>query len=328
MKMDLIEDLKRGLRRDLRQLGIKASNNDSERDLLRRWFDYEARTIPPRTRNVEESQRFVESRKKLSADETVAVEAIIEKLRRGDDVNGHLSKGILNADKSDLLIADWRIHHIHISNTKKSPKDFFFKRADHLAFVIINSANAYLLDISPHKEENIWSKDDLQQIVKDTWPSLLAPYQFIGKLEPDVAISPAERDGLRKAGINVPVVIGDSFVIPPGGGITAAGFSALVGRTVDRTLNFLAKIQIYLESYPEVSEQLARDLGCGSNELSLKLEWAKGDFCFQERKSGKYLTFNMAIVTKAAAAAMRRKKNTAHRLTVDVPSSKPSQGEG
>src|ERR1700693_629668 len=207
MKMNFIDDLKRQLTRDLRQLGCRVSNKESVEDLLRRWFDHEMRTIPPVPRKTAESPRFAESRKNLSADEKAALETIIEKLQRGDDVTGHLSKGILNADRPDRLMVDWRIHHIHISVIKKSPKDFFFKRADHLAFVIVNSASAYLLDIYPHSEENVWSKADLLEIVQEAWPDLLRPYRFIGKLEPDVAISPADREKLRKAGITVPTVI-------------------------------------------------------------------------------------------------------------------------
>jgi hypothetical protein len=241
MKMNFIDDLKRELTRDLRQLRCKVSNSDSVEDLLRRWFDYEARTIPPGPREIKQSPQFAGSRKKLSADEEAALKTIIEKLRRGDDVTGHLSKAILDAGRPDLLMADWRIYHIHISNTKKSPKDFFFKRADHLAFVIINSANAYLLDICPHKEENIWSKPELLKIVKDSWPSLLQPYQFIGRLEPDAAISPAQRERLRKAGITVPTVIGDSVIFPRGGGINAAGFSISVKGKINITLNTLVR---------------------------------------------------------------------------------------
>jgi hypothetical protein len=306
MRMNLIEDLKIALEHDLNRLGCKISNTDSAHDLLTRWFDYKQRMIAPVPRQVEGSGRFSQSRKKLSTDENLALDAIIKKLKSGDDVNGHLSKDILNADRPDLLMADWKIHHVHISNTKKLPGDFFFKRADHLAFAIVNSASVYFLDIFSHGEENVWSKDDLLKIVKESRPSLLEGREFVGRLEPDIPISSAERDQLRRAGINVPTVLGDSIVFPPGGGITAAGTPISATLQANKIWNTLAEVQLYLD-HPDTAQELAGQLGCNANEISLRLTWKDGEMFLQEETTGKYMKLDGPTVSKRGAEVVRRR---------------------
>jgi hypothetical protein len=259
----------------------------------------------PQPRQVEQSARFNESRKNLSIHENLALDSIVRELRNGDDVNGHLSKAILNADKPDLLMADWRIHHIHISNTKKCPTDFFFDRSDWLAFSIVNSVNVYFLDIYPHAEENVWPKDDLLKIVKESWPSLLAGREFEGRLEPEISISSAQRGDARRAGINVPAVIGGSIVFPLGGGITAAGTPISVRNQADRIWNYLGQVRIYLAGHTEFGQQLADELGCGLQDLSLRLKWIDGQIHFREEKSGKYLVLDPDVVRIGGAKVLR-----------------------
>jgi hypothetical protein len=99
MQTNFTEDLKTELVRDLTKIGCTLSINDSAEDLLIRWYDYESRRIPAALRKVEESGQFKQSRSKLSSEEITALDAIIQKLQGGDDVNGHLSEGILNADR-------------------------------------------------------------------------------------------------------------------------------------------------------------------------------------------------------------------------------------
>jgi hypothetical protein len=306
VQTNFLEDLKTELTRELTKIGCTLSGNDSTEDLIVRWCDYELRRIVPAQRNVEESTEFKQSRSKLSAEETAALDAIIKKLEDGDDVNGHLSKAILNADQPDLMMADWRIYHVHISNSKKLPSDFFFIRAGNLAFAIVNATTVYFLDILRHEKEN-WSKSVFLEIVKKNWPSLLGPYEQKGKLEPGISISDEERQTLRRAGINVPTVIGDSVVFGPGGGVTADGNPLITRRRTIAVTNLLAKLKLYFES-PGIEQKVAQEVGCDENELSLKLQWDNGKVQILEEKSGKLLGLDMAEITRVSAQVVGQKQ--------------------
>jgi hypothetical protein len=308
VKINLFADLKKELARNLRQLGCKVPANGSAEDLLESWFDYQMRRISPVPRQVFLAPQFEQNRENLSTDEKGALKSIIGKLERGDDVTAHLSRDILNAAKPDLLMADWRIYHIHISETKKTPKDFFFKRADHLVFAIVTPTSVYLLNIYPHKEKDVWSKSELLKIIKETWPELLKPFHIVGRLEPNSAISEAERQKLRKAGINVPSALGDSIIFPLGGGVNAVGRPTSVSRRARGVYNNLSIIQMYLEEYPEVADGLAHDLGLRSDQLSIKLEWKGGNVYLREETSGKYLAVDMEIAKEGAAAVLRKER--------------------
>jgi hypothetical protein len=311
MKINLLADLREQVTQDLLRLGCTLPENEPADQLLKRWFDYRDRTISPVPRQIFESPQFAESRSKLSIEEKAALRSIIAKLERGQDVTGHLSKAILDAEKPDLLMADWHIHHIHVGDRKKSPNDLFFERADHLIFAIVNSTGAYLINIYPHEKEN-WSKSDLLKIVEQAWPDLLKPYQFVGKLEPNVAVSDEQRAELRKAGVYVPTAIGDSIIFSLGGGINAAGFSVSVTRKVNAALDTLRMIEAYLIGYPEIADQFAAELGLQAGQLSIKLEWRTGGICLREERSGKYLILKMDLIKAGVRELIRKDKH--HKL--------------
>jgi hypothetical protein len=229
-------------------------------------------------------------------------------LKKGDDLTEHLSKSILNAGSPDLLLADWRIHHIHISDTKKSPNQKFFDRSDKLAFALITPDAAYLINICDHSQRNVWTDVKLLEIVRNTWPDLLKPFTFKGKLEPAISINEKERQDLRKEGINVPTPIGDVFILSPGGGINAAGFPTAHQTKAIPILNTINLITEFLTGYPEVWNQVESDLGISHDRQSiLRLIWDNGSISFREQSSGKVLGFDMAIVQKAVAALMRQR---------------------
>jgi hypothetical protein len=176
LTINFLEDLKKQLAVELQQFGCALSGKESEHDLLCKWYDYHARAISRRPRAVLESPEFQQARRDLTTDRQNALQRIEEKLKKGDDVTGHLSKRILNAGSPDLLLADWRIHHIHISDTKASPNQMFFDRSDKLAFALITPDAAYFVNICDHNQRNVWTDTRLLEIVRGAWPNLLRPF--------------------------------------------------------------------------------------------------------------------------------------------------------
>ena len=82
-------------------------------------------------------------------------------------------------------------------------KSKFIKRTGPLLFIIQYFYKVYLLSVFNHFD-NVWSKKILVQKVYDNWPELL--YKFDGIVGLETEISDDERQLLRKAGINSPII--------------------------------------------------------------------------------------------------------------------------
>ena len=131
---------------------------------------------------------------------------LIKKIEKGVDLTPYLSKNsiILNNDKKfDYLFNDWGILHLHLGKEFEDKKSKFIKRTGSLLFIIPYFDKVYLLSVFNHGD-NVWSKKILVQEVYDNWPELLYKSDDIVSLETE--ISDDERQLLRKAGINSPII--------------------------------------------------------------------------------------------------------------------------
>jgi hypothetical protein len=260
-KIDFFSDLERQLEIELRQLGCADSSGASLDDLLYSWLDYETRTIPTHPRTVKKSAQFRLDEQNLTSDRLQALKSITAKLKSGHDVRAHLSKGILKAQAPDFLLAEWLIHHIHISDTKKKPTQFSFDRADKLAFALITPQVACLVRIFHHKQKNVWANTNLLETIRDNWPELLKPVSFKGKLVPAVSITDEDRVNLRKSGIYVPTELGDTLIFSLGGGVSSNGRPISHNLKANTITNTITIITEYLTDYPEILEELKSELG-------------------------------------------------------------------
>ena len=108
-----------------------------------------------------------------------------------------------NDKKFDYLFNDWGILHLHLGKEFEDKKSKFIKRTGPLLFIIPYFDKVYLLSVFNHGD-NVWSKKTLVQEVYDNWPELLYKSDNIVGLETE--ISDDERQLLRKAGINSPLI--------------------------------------------------------------------------------------------------------------------------
>ena len=93
--------------------------------------------------------------------------------------------------------------HLHLGKEFEDKKSKFIKRTGSLLFIIPYFDKVYLLSVFNHGD-NVWSKKILVQEVYDNWPELLYKSDDIVSLETE--ISDDERQLLRKAGINSPII--------------------------------------------------------------------------------------------------------------------------
>jgi len=164
------------------------------------------------------------------------VDAIIRKLKEGADISAHLSKGILsgyaptktntknlhNRKDLDLLLNDWGIHHLHLSNVIEPNR--FVTRGDLLLFVIFSHARAYMLDIAPH---GCWTEQRLVEVAVNNWPEDELFVDLKG-IMPEPAISAKDRTNFRRVGVATSVNVNGKAYMSRTGGLTLAGTSGTV----------------------------------------------------------------------------------------------------
>jgi len=184
-------------------------------DLLIAYGTWLARLVPKRPREVHRAVELMASGK---ADEHAAVlGALVEKIERGDDLMAQLSRTVevayeAGADAAgkplarrqdrDLLIADWGIHHLHLSTTVA--QHGFVERTADLLFAAFALDHAYLIGIYPHGS---WALKELVEVVVRNWPDVGIVHEMKGIVGLTHEYTDDERLQLRKSGITGPVEV-------------------------------------------------------------------------------------------------------------------------
>jgi hypothetical protein len=206
-------------------------------DLLISYGTWRSRLIPASPRACHVSAELAASAR--TVEYRGGLEAIVAKIKAGDDLTPHLSRAVavghqpgatatnLSRRKDrDLLVADWGIHHLHLSETVES--DGFVERDDDLLFAAFTPSDAYLIGIFPHGS---WALKHLLAVIVRNWPDagLVLPLNSVLGLEPEYTDD--ERLQLRAAGIASPMVTIDGKVYASVAlGQTTAGTPSVVTR--------------------------------------------------------------------------------------------------
>lgn len=231
---------------------------------LLRWLDFRLRVIDPRPRAVHLSNRFP---KQLDEPYATAFRKLVEAISTGEDINAFQGKGIVRGDSSgkkrsertDLLWADWGIHHLHIAKAPDEREGYFSARSDFLLFVVFGHDVALLLDIQPHSGDDLrFVREDLIKLVAQDWPSALEPFELKGVLAPARVWTEAERKKLRASGLDAPLIIDGKVYFSPGQGVTTASTPGRVTHAMMRlSRNLQALAQQVLEPDSQFRAELA-----------------------------------------------------------------------
>lgn len=192
-------------------------------DLLTFYGAWRSRLVSPRPRKTHTSRELQANPQRAKHEPALA--QIIKKIEAGDDLTPNLSRTVevahdpVAARKSkltgrkdrDLLIADWDIHHLHLSMSVD--RDGFVSRTGDLLFAAFDTDDAYLINIYPH---GAWGLKELLEIFVRNWPAagLLTELRGVVALSQDY--SDEERLELRNAGIAQPIEIDGRIYMPPG----------------------------------------------------------------------------------------------------------------
>lgn len=238
---DLVERLKKRLRRyALDELpggnGQKRELESLElRDLLTVYGNWRYRCPSARPRHVRISR---ELEKEMDAGEAPeSLEPLIQRIKDGDDLKPFLSRSVRTAldqrkgtphhrrEDLDLLLAEWGIHHLHLSMVIEDNE--FAERTRDLLFAVFRPNDAYLIGVLPHGS---WTKQSLAERTVRNWPEAELFFRSNHAIGLTHEWDEAESAALRKAGVIQSLKI-DGHVYTPQGQ-TLGGTSIAISRRV------------------------------------------------------------------------------------------------
>lgn len=242
---DLMEDLVERLEKRLRRHALtelpKENGQRHEleslelRDLLTVYGNWRYRCPPPRPRSVHISREL--EKEMRTGDAPAALGPLIQKIKEGNALKPFLSRNVdVAVDRSegtphhrrkdlDLLLAEWGVHHLHLSEVIEA--DGFAERTRDLLFVVFRPNDAYLIGIFPHGS---WTKRAVAERAVRNWPEAELFFRSNYVIGLTQEWDESESAALRKAGLTQSMMI-DGHVYSPQGQ-TLGGTSLTISRRV------------------------------------------------------------------------------------------------
>lgn len=222
------------LRTELANYGHPAGPSDSPKQIHRRYLNLLKRLISRTPRRTHTAREF-----RCPAEHQSAINDIIQKATRGDDLNPYLSKSIAkNADFNDLALNYWGIHHLHLGNALEADGRFI-KRTGSLMFARITDSDFYLVGIFDHVTD--WGDRRILEILHANWPDSIERFRLHGVHGLDTLPTSADHLHMQKKHLNLPLQLSDGTVyVPFGGCITRSGSSVdVAGRVSSEVIRIL-----------------------------------------------------------------------------------------
>jgi hypothetical protein len=209
---------------------------------LLRWLDFRLRYVDPQPRQIAFSRKF--PKRGLPDSTKKAFKKFCERIEKGGDINPYQGRGLIlrndfsgdrNDTRTDLLWADWGIHHFHLSNEPLSKDQYFSRSADYLAFCLVGGNLIAFIDIlrHPDKKEG-FANPELIRTVASSWPDYMAQFKLNGIAAGRQHHTQTEIHSLRANGCSPSLNIKNVAYFSPGMGITSAATPLRVTLSYDR----------------------------------------------------------------------------------------------
>ena len=195
---------------------------------IMRWLDFRFRYIDPFPRGVVYSSKFPKS--DLPPKAANALLKIVRLIKSGSDINPYQGRGLIlrndssgesKVTRTDLLWANWGIHHFHLSDDPIPSDRYFSKPADYLLFCLVGGDVVALIDVIPHPDKEGFSNPDLIDTVFENWPGFMEHFHLPDLLPGDV-YTQQEIRGHWINGLQVSLSYKGKVYMGPGLGITTA----------------------------------------------------------------------------------------------------------
>ena len=263
--MNFTSDLANIIKQQFDKVGISYDNSLGVCDLAARYLEMLNRRVVPTPRKVHFSNEVHDSLGKLTDESNAeqrekALEAwrtvfyIRHLLIEGENVTRFLSKGVNDSKSQDKKLWDFGMHHFHLNRTRKTSGGFVV-RSDYLLFAIITDADAYFVDVRPHRDSQRleWVRQDLLGIVDSNWPELIESNILRG-IKGDGVLDGVLKDEVikehRRKSINHTPQFREDVISPLGGGMMTDGSSTLCRLWVSRLMQEIERHQSYFDDQP------------------------------------------------------------------------------
>jgi len=255
-----------------------------------RFLNWQSRLVHPHARQVNRANGF-DSLPAVEANKS-AVQELLARLARGDDVRTHLSQdvecgysmhapGQKGGPDFDLLLSEWGIHHLHLNQL--SVKSGSRLKSKDLLYAILGRGVVFALAVGPHRA---WASTRLIEAAVRSWPNqrLYSPLS----ISPGRDWSETERKRLRAAGVtSTPVADNQAWLSGVTGGISTALVSNRVFREAGKLVRFLRQATEYPEhiEYPLQNHASLNDVAWPKHPI-MAIQWLSGPdrYCFGIRE--------------------------------------------
>ena len=230
--------------------------------LAARYCEMRNRRIQPARRRVHFSEELHDSLRKLLRVDRPAWETVLH-LRHlfesGADVTPYLSERVARSESKDVMLWDYGLHHFHLNNELAG--NGFVKRADHLLFALVETEDAFFVDVRAHRdpERLLWVRQDFLAIMDSNWPGLSAGRVLRG-VRGDT-LTDDEKRVLRWKNVNYVRALGEQGIGPLGGGVMADGRSMLCTAWASKLLREIRRNESYFCAPPEEVREALRARG-------------------------------------------------------------------
>jgi len=244
-------------------------NGKDARELLIVYHNWMSRHVMATPRQVHLSAAYTAN--PVAIQRKADLDVLIAKIDRGEELKPHLStrvdivleassKKLQRRKDLDLMLIEWEVHHLHISQSVESSG--FVERDDPLLFAVFHNTDAYLLDVMTHKDFN---RDHILEIMARSWPHARLLHEL--EATPGQKIlglakryDEDDRNVFRRAGINALVEV-DGKVYKPAGGITTAGTSIRASLAADQVIRATERLESAMRKNPQHFQKFAQDCG-------------------------------------------------------------------
>ena len=207
-----------------------------------RWLEFALlRYVTPTPRQVLLSRGLWRRAAKAPEQVRSAVDNFAHRVRRGEDINAYQGRGLTTNDisgeeqarRTDLLLADFGIHHFHITD-KPVVAGEYSRRSGWLLFAVVQEDALLCIDVRHHPKGVGWAQKDVLELAVKNWPKVFASNEARNVTGGDW--SDEEIVNLRRGGANTLHRVGSRAYGPINGGLTAAGTPFLVHKAADGIL--------------------------------------------------------------------------------------------
>jgi len=223
-----------------------------------RFMNWQSRLVHPHPRQVNRATGF-DDLPAVQANRT-AVEALLTRLARGDEVSANLSYDVMqgyclhppgkkDGPDFDLLLNEWGIHHLHLG--QEPGKRGFNARSNELLYIIFGRGVAFVLAVGPH---GLWTSRDLIEATVRSWPN---QGLFVAlSLLPGRDWNEDEHKRLRKSGLTTAAVTSHRCWMS---GVTCGMSSALVSNRISGEAGNLLRCVYQVTELPDHLNRQLRD---------------------------------------------------------------------